>query len=148
MFGKHFESMYDGSMYGAGLAVFAVWGWIISHARAGVVELNPKRLADTLGGKEEEVQQALEYLQRPDPHSRFKACEGKRLVKEGEYQYRLPSWEYYQKIRSELDRREYNRQKQREHRERMIKGDRGEIGQKDVEAHVESGRPMADERMP
>ena len=50
MWAKHFKSMYEGSMYGAGLAVFAVWGYTIANARKVVVELNPKRVADTLGG--------------------------------------------------------------------------------------------------
>lgn len=117
MYGKHFESMYHGSMYGAGLAVFAVWGWVISNARCGAVEINPKLLADVLGGDEEEVRKAVEWLCRPDPESRFKGEEGRRLVKEGQYQYRLPSWEEYQRVRSESDRREYNRVKQREYRE-------------------------------
>lgn len=121
MWGKHFESMYEGSMYGAGTNVFAVWGYVISHTRAGRVELNPKKLADTLGGTMEEIQKAIEYLMSPDPHSRHKEHQGRRLLKEGEFQYFLPSWASYQQIRNEEERREYNRNKQREYRQ-MKKG--------------------------
>ena len=116
MYGKHFESMYDGSMYGAGVAVFAVWGYVISHAREGVVELNPQMLAHTLGGKEEEIIAAIKKLQSPDPRSRHKEYEGRRLIKEGEYQYRVPSWEYYQTIKTADALREYNRLAKRRQR--------------------------------
>ena len=118
MYGKHFESMYEGSMYGAGLAVFAVWGYVISHTRDSRVELNPKKLADTLGGNVHEVVEAITKLQQPDPESRHKSHEGRRLLKEGEFQYFVPSWEDYQQIRNEMERREYNRVKQREYRQR------------------------------
>jgi len=116
MYGKCYESMYAGSLIGAGLNVFAVWNYIITKSRAGYVEINPKLLAFTLGGKVNEVEDALKFLQRPDPTSRSKAEDGRRLVKEGEYQYRVVNWEFYQRIKNEDDRREYNRRKQAEYR--------------------------------
>ena len=70
MYGKSYESMYEGSLVGAGMNVFAVWNYIITKSRAGCVEINPKLLAFTLGGKEDEVESALKFLQRPDPISR------------------------------------------------------------------------------
>lgn len=116
MYGKHFESMYEGSMYGAGMSVFAVWGYVIAHTKRSRVELNPRKMADTLGGTIEEIDAVLTKLQRPDPMSRHKQHEGRRLVKEGEFQYFVPSWEDYQKIRNEDERREYNRIAQARHR--------------------------------
>lgn len=118
MYGKHFESMYEGSMYGAGVAVFAVWGYVIAHARKARVELNPRKLSDTLGGTEAEIVEAIEVLKSPDLKSRHKASEGRRLVQEGEFQYFLPSWESYQGIRNADDRRAYNAAKQKEYRAR------------------------------
>ena len=116
MYGKHYESMYDGSMYGAGLNVFAVWGYVISHAREGRIELLPRKLADTLGGTVDEIKAALEFLCAPDPESRNKEHEGRRLVLEGEFQYFMPSWEIYQRMMNEADRREYNRLAKRRER--------------------------------
>lgn len=118
MYGKHYESMYEGSMYGAGIAVFAVWGYVIAHVRKGSVELNPKKLSDTLGGEMKDIEKAIEFLMKPDPESRHKDFEGRRLLREGQFQYRVPSWESYQGIRNEDDRREYNKMKQREYRAR------------------------------
>lgn len=147
MYGKHFESMYEGSMYGAGVAVFAVWGYVISHARAGKVELNPKKLADTLGGTLEQIESAIEFLCSPDPMSRHKTHEGRRMLKEGQFQFSLPAWEDYQRIRNEDERREYNRVKQREYRAKNRNGKprnvpcrAGEEGLADKNALVEKGQ--------
>ncbi len=118
MYGKHFESMYDGSMYGSGVAVFAVWGYVISHTREGRIELNSRKLADTLGGEVKEIEDAIAFLEKPDAESRQKEHGGRRLLKEGEYQYAVPSWEHYQRLKNEADRREYNREAKRRERAR------------------------------
>lgn len=116
MYGKAYESMYEGSMVGSGIEVFAVWNYIIAKNREGHIEINPKLLAFTLGGTEDQINSALDFLQEPDPESRSKAEGGRRLLKEGQFQYRVVNWEYYQRIKNEADRREYNRLKQAEYR--------------------------------
>jgi hypothetical protein len=118
MFGKHFQSMYTGSMFGAGTAVFSVMGYAISHAVKGRVELNPVMLAPTLGTDVASVEAAINYLEQPDPRSRSKDYEGRRLIREGEFQYFMPTHEKYQFIRNNDERREYNRQKKAEERAR------------------------------
>lgn len=118
MYGKSFESMFEGSMVGAGINVFAVWSYIITKARRGIIEINPKLLAFTLGGSEKDVEAALEFLQQPDPESRSKEEGGRRLVREGQFQYRVVNFVKYRELRDEVDRREYNRVKQQEYRER------------------------------
>jgi hypothetical protein len=119
MYGKSYESMYKGSMVGAGLNVFAVWNYIITNTHFGVIELNPKLLHAILGGKLEDVESALKFLSQPDGESRNKEAEGRRIVKEGQFQYRVVSWSAYQEMRNEGDLREYNRQKQAEHRAKL-----------------------------
>jgi hypothetical protein len=116
MFGKFFASTFSGSMYGAGAAVFAVWGYIIANAgRDSLVELNPAMLANTLGCPLSDVSAAIEYLSSPDPGSRSKADEGRRIVREGQFQYRVVNHATYRSIRCDEDRKEYNRlAKQRE----------------------------------
>lgn len=101
--------MYEGSMYGAGSVVFAVWGYVIAHTRNSRVELNPRKLADTLGDSVGNIRLAIEKLMAPDPESRHKAQDGRRLLKEGEFQYFVPSWAAYAVIMSEEARRDYNR---------------------------------------
>ena len=105
-------------MVGAGLNVFAVWGYIITKAKHGFIEINPKLLAFTLGGSEEEVQKALNFLQEPDLNSRSKSEGGRRLVKEGQFQYRIVNWQIYDEIKNEIERRDYNRVRQQQFRDR------------------------------
>lgn len=103
-------------MVGAGINVFAVWGYIITKAKRGFIEINPKLLAFTLGGTEEEVRKALDFLQQPDENSRSKLEEGRRLVKEGQFQYRIVNWQHYDEIRNEIERRDYNRVRKQQYR--------------------------------
>ena len=109
MYGKHFESMYTGSMIGSGAAVFAVWGYVVANMKPPNfhVELNPELLAFILGEPVSAVVSAIERLCAPDPKSRSKAMEGRRLTKEGEYLYRVVNGEHYSKIQTNEDKRAY-----------------------------------------
>jgi hypothetical protein len=118
VYGKFFASAFTGSMFGAGSDVFAVWAYVIANTKDSQVELNPNLLAATLGTSRERVQQAIDFLCAPDPNSRSKDAEGRRLVREGEFAYRVPTFSAYRAIRNEEERREYNRVKKAEQRER------------------------------
>lgn len=118
MYGKYFASTFTGSMFGSGPTVFAVWGYVIANTVDARVELNPLLLAAALGSTPEAVQTAIDKLCQPDPASRNPDAEGRRLQREGQYQYRVTSHEIYRAIRNEEDRRAYNRVKQRESRAR------------------------------
>jgi hypothetical protein len=145
MFGKSYESMYTGSMVGAGLNVFAVWNYIITNTHFGVIELNPKLLHAILGGELSEVEGALEYLCSPDPDSRSKEEGGRRIVKEGQYQYRVVNWEAYQRMKNADDLRRYNRVKQSEYRARKKAAGNGgsnEITEEELAAHAEVQRSV------
>lgn len=126
VFGKHFESMYTGSMVGSGALTFAVWGYVISHmvpvGRLGEqeqqVELNPRLLGPILGEDVEEVRKVIERFCQPDPESRTKAEEGRRLIRLGQFDYRVVNGPKYRAIRDEAQRREQNREAQRRYREK------------------------------
>ena len=145
MYGKHFSSTYTGSLVGAGLNVFAVWGYVIANTARGCVELNPKLLAAILGGTEDEIRAAITCLSKPDPSSRSKEHEGRRLLKEGEFLYAVPTAETYRKIINEDDRREYMRVKQQEHRARVkCQGMSGKMStHTDLEAEVEEKKRLS-----
>jgi len=119
MYGRHFQSMYTGSMYGQGFGLFAVWGYVVSHEREGMVELNPKLLSDLFGESLEDVSTIINTLCSPDDDSRSKAQNGRRLVKIGQFAYQVVNAAEYAKMASEADRRRYLAQKQREHRKRQ-----------------------------
>ena len=111
MYGKLFAQMYTGSMYGAGCNVFAIWGYAISNSdEKGFVELNPKMLSGVLGASIDEVETAIKYLCLPDEESRTDCEEGRRLIREGQFMYRLVNYEKYRAIRDREARREYQRE--------------------------------------
>jgi hypothetical protein len=116
MYGKHFESMYTGSMIGKGAEVFAVWGYVIANRRKDLVELNPTLLAFLLGEPESEILEAINRLCSPDPKSRTKTEGGRRLIKEGEYVYRVVNATRYDEEASEYERRERDKFRKRDER--------------------------------
>ena len=138
MFGKHFASMYTGSMYGSGADVFAVWGYVIAHVRHGEIELNPQFLAPILGMPVESVISVLEFLQSPDANSRGKEYNGSRLVKQGQFMYLVPQAEYYRSIKSPEEKREADRKRQAKHRNKIS------VTQDNAECHAPSRHPDAD----
>lgn len=142
MYGKHFASMYEGSMRGAGSAFFAVWGYVISHALpnptfhyASTVELNPEIVAFLIGEETGVVLDQIKKMLAPDPKSRTKDEEGRKLIKVGEYTYRVVNGDMYRKIRNEQERREYQRIKQAEYRARK----KGEVAPRNSPGHTERG---------
>lgn len=118
MYGKYFASTFTGSMMASGPEVFAVWGYVIAHSVKSQVELNPRFLAAVIGSSTEKMREAIDKLCATDAESRSKDEDGRRLVREGEYQYRVVNHVKYRNIRDEDGRREYNRDKKREERAR------------------------------
>lgn len=114
MYGKHFASMYCGSMVGAGFGVYSLMGYVIANMKPDKVvgfqvELNVKLLAVTFGETEEATQKAIDYLCAPDPDTRTEGEEGRRLVKVGKFAYRVVNGVHYNEMRNEEHRREQNR---------------------------------------
>ena len=117
MYGKIFESLYEGSMVGAGPTIFAVWGYCIAKADSnGIVILNPALLAPIIGTSRVDVEQAIEYLTSPDPHSKNPEHEGRRLINVSGYAYTVVSHAIYRDIKTNQDRREYMREYMRKRR--------------------------------
>ncbi len=126
-------------MFGAGSTVFAVWGYVIANTVDARVELNPQLLAAVLGDTPENITAAIDSLCQPDPASRNPAVEGRRLTREGQYQYRVTSHEIYRALKNEEDRRAYNREKQRQSRARRRQGvKRNRQSMSALSAHTEA----------
>ena len=103
-------------MVGSGPVVFAVWGYVISHTRESVVELNPVILGAILGCSCDDVEQAISKLCASDEKSRSPEHDGRRLIKKTEFAYFVPTYEKYQNIRNEEERREYMKNYMRDYR--------------------------------
>jgi hypothetical protein len=132
VYGKHFAQMYTGSLYGQPALVFAVWGYAIANARPSrrdgesYVEMNPTLLAATFATTVDAVAQALRFLESPDPNSRRKVEQGRRLMligddnSAGPRQYRVVNGRHYRDIRDEDQRREQNRNAKRRQRAKEV----------------------------
>lgn len=119
-YGKFFPCTFTGSMFGAGLNVFAVWGYVVSNTGPdSLVELNPNMLAAALGCDVQSVNDAIDKLCQPDPKSRNPDYEGRRLIRhEGgdPFTYFVPSKQKYTAIRNDDERKSYNRLAQQKSR--------------------------------
>lgn len=120
---KHYRSMYEGSMVGAGALVFALMGYVISHQEHGrntgwVVRLNPILLGAILGEKPEDVTKAIGFLCQKDGRSTSKLEEGRRLVPlaGGSMEYWVVNGDAYQGQVDYEKRLEQNRVAQERHR--------------------------------
>lgn len=121
--GPHHSDMYVKSMYGAGMHVFAVWGYCIANGYpSGRITLNPELLAHTLGGTVKQVSAAIEYLSSPDPRTSSPAAEGRRLVPDperGPDAWIIVNFDKYRPERNNPDkRRTQTRDAMRRHRAR------------------------------
>ena len=128
MYGKHFDTMYTGSMRGSGPLAFAVWGWVISHQLPNrsrtefTVEIDVGLVAFQIGKvTEDEVRKQVDKFCSPDPKSRTEAEDGRKLVKINEYCYLVVNGAHYDQIRRLDERREYQRVKQAEYRDKKKK---------------------------
>ncbi len=91
--------------------MFAVWGYVIANMRedkevGAQVELNPKLLHAIIGEEQTVIEEVIERLCAPDEESRSKEEDGRRLVRLGQFDYRVVNGAKYMAIRNEEDRRE------------------------------------------
>ena len=118
MYGKLFSQTFSGSMVGKGSTVFAIWAYVVAHTKPpGIVELNPVLIAAQIGTTAADVESAIEYLCAADPNSRTPDHEGRRMIREGQYQYSVPNYMRYRGLRNEEERREQDRERKRRSRE-------------------------------
>ncbi len=121
-YGKHFNDMYTGSMFGQSTDVFAVWGYVISNMRVtkleAHVELNPRVMATVFGSDPRTMIDAIAVLEAPDDESRSTTHEGRRLVlmtarTSGPMQFLVVNGYKYRHTRDEDARKATNRKSQR-----------------------------------
>lgn len=121
-FGKHFASMYEGSMRGSGAVCFALWGYVISHMKPRArgddlfVELNPEIVAFLIGENQKEIERWLHKFTQPDKNSRSQIEGGRKLVQESRYSYRVVNGRYYRELERAEERRDYKRNWYRQHK--------------------------------
>jgi hypothetical protein len=148
-YGKTYETLYTGSMVGAGAVVFAVMGYVIANGRpetrdpesSVVVELNPKLLGAILGEAVKPIEKAIDFLCEEDPESRSQEEGGRRLLREGQFRYRVVNGRYYRGLADQEKRAEQMRKASAKYRAKKKWGESGAAleGEKEYCAAVAAG---------
>lgn len=114
MFTKVFRSMYDGTLASRGpwQALVTFQQMLILADRRGVVDMTPEAIARISTIPIDIIRAGIEALEQPDPGSRTRDENGKRIIRldpARDWGWRIVNYEKYRQIRNEEDRREYQR---------------------------------------
>lgn len=124
MYVKLFTSIYQGTLRGnsRGLLVFTN---LLAHCDShGITDVHPRAIAEEVGLSIEQVREALDELESPDPESRSPEEDGRRIVRIDEHRawgWRVVNYGKYRAIKNEDERREQNRISQQRYREKHSK---------------------------
>lgn len=121
MYGKIFTQMYDGSLgtEGPWQALVTFQQLIILADKDGMVDITDEAIARRTSIPLEVIRPGIEALLKPDPRSRSKELDGRRIIPidpDRDWGWRIVNYATYRRIRSADERREYLRQAQEDHR--------------------------------
>lgn len=120
MYGKIFDSMYEGTLYGQWEAIVTFQQMIVLCDQDGVIDMTPHAIAARTSIPLEIIKKGLSILEAPDPYSRTPGQEGRRIeLLDG---HRPWGWHIinHDKYRMLIDAdtiRAQNRERQRRHRD-------------------------------
>ena len=80
MYGKIFDSMYEGTLYGHWEAIVTLQQMIVLCTPDGVVDMTPQAIAARTSIPLEIITKGLKVLSEPDPFTRTPGEEGRRLT--------------------------------------------------------------------
>jgi hypothetical protein len=125
MYGKVFQSMYDGTLATKGpwQALVTFQQMIVLADKDGVVDKTAGAISRITSIPLEIIEIGLEELCKPDPDSRSEADEGRRIVllePHRNWGWQIVNYVKYAAIRSSEERREYMRAAQARHRAKKM----------------------------
>lgn len=148
-YGKVYKAMFEGSLYGTSALHLAMMAYVIANQvpdivdgeAVMVVDLNPALLGGIMNEGVERVKGVIEDFCGPDPESRTKAEGGRRLVRVGQFRYRVVNGMMYRRLAEEEKRREVYRKAKARTRAIGRAWERGMMleGEKEYVAAVDMG---------
>src|SRR5882762_7319565 len=130
MFAKVFEQIYDSTVARDYTVRHLFMDLLVLADPTGVVDMTPDAIARRTNIPQDIVERCLSELCQPDVKSRSPLEEGKRIVpidSRRDWGWKIVNYAHYRKIRDEAARREYFRDKQREHRKKVKKAVKDEM---------------------
>jgi len=119
MYGKIFESIYDGSLYGQWEAIVTMQQLIVLADADGIIDMTPPAIAGKTSIPLDILEKGLKILSQPDPYSRSPGSNGARiqlLDDQRPWGWFLVNHQKYRDLRTAEDRRKYMRKYMRERR--------------------------------
>lgn len=122
MYGKIFESMYDGTLSADWKAMVVFQQFIVLADSEGVVDYTPPALSRRTGIPLDIIEHGIEKLEQPDKYSRSADCDGRRIVLVDEHRpwgWLIVNYEHYRDIAKQSDKREKTKERVRKFREKQ-----------------------------
>ena len=121
MYGKLFESIYDGTLVEDWRALITFQQMIILCDSDGILDMTPSAMARRTGIPLEHIKDGIAILENTDTESRTPDESGRRIVRlddHREWGWRIVNHKHYRDLRTANDKREYMRNYMREKREK------------------------------
>ena len=112
MYGKIFESIYDGTLAEDWRALITFQQMIILCDAEGIIDMTPTAIARRTGIPIEHIESGIKILENPDPYSRSPKKDGRRIERLDEHRawgWSIVNHESYRNIKSVEEIREYKR---------------------------------------
>ena len=121
MYGKLFESMYDGTLVENWQALVTFQQMIVLCDPDGIVDITPVALSRRTGIPIEHIEKGIELLEGADPYSRTPDSGGRRIVRLDDHRpwgWHIVNHKKYRDLVSHDDKRAKARERKRRQRER------------------------------
>jgi len=113
MYGKIFEFMYEGSLYGQWEAIVTFQQMIVIADDERFVDITPPALAAKTSIPLGVIEKGIEVLESDDPYSRTPGEDGKRIVRISDkrpWGWQIVNYQKYRNMASNEDRKRYMRE--------------------------------------
>jgi len=144
MFGKIFDSMYDGTISANWKALVTFQQMIVLCDADGVIDMTPPALARRTGIPLEIIEEGIEFLEKPDPYSRSEAEEGRRIIRIDEHRpwgWVLVNHAHYKALQDSDTKRAQTRERVRKHREQKRTVTHGNAQKRHTDTDTDSNAP-------
>jgi len=114
VYGKIFDSIYDGTLYGHWEAIVTMQQLIVLATPDGLVDMTPQAMSARTSIPLEIILKGLDVLSKPDPYTRTPGEDGKRIVLIDDHRpwgWRLVNHGKYMRLRDMKEKREADRRR-------------------------------------
>ena len=130
MYGKIFEIMYDGSLYGQWEAIVTFQQMIVLADKEGFIDITPPALSARTSIPLDIIKKGIEILESDDPYSRTYGEDGKRIIRIDEnrpWGWKIVNYKKYRDIATQEERREYMKEYMRDRRKHEKLTGKGDV---------------------